>query len=112
MRLFVLLAGLALAGCATPCATAITQASTRTLTCEDGSRLVVTFNPTPNPAHVEQAGYAPLDLGPVNSASGYRFVQGGAELRGTLGGEALWTRPGAAETECREVPPDAVTPTR
>lgn len=106
MRLFILIAGLALAGCATPCANAITQATTRTLRCEDGSRLVVTFQPTPNGAHIEQVGYPPADLEPLRSASGYRYVEGGAELRGTLGADAFWTRPGAAMTECREVGPD------
>lgn len=115
MRLFVIFAGLALAGalagCATPCATNILQASTRTLSCEDGSNLIVTFNPTPGPAHVEQVGYAPLDLRPIGSASGYRFAQSGAELRGTMGAEAIWTRPGAEATECREVGPDQTAPT-
>lgn len=107
MRLLVILAGLALAGCATPCANAITATTTRTFNCEDGSRLLVRFSPTPNPAHVEQVGYPGVDLPIVPSSSGYRFGRGGAELRGVLGADAQWTRPGAAQTLCREVAPDA-----
>ncbi|MDX2277383.1 MAG: hypothetical protein NW206_18200 [Hyphomonadaceae bacterium] len=102
MRFVVLFAGLVLAGCATPCADLITESSTRTLVCEDGSHLVVTFNPTPNPARVEQVGYPPLELPLDTSSSGYRFASSGAELRGTLGADATWIRPGAALTTCRE----------
>lgn len=102
MRFVLILAALAVAGCATPCADAITETTTRTLVCEDGSHLVVTFNPTPNPARIEQVGYPPLDLPLDASVSGYRFVRGGAELRGTMGADATWTRPGAATTPCQE----------
>ena len=43
----LIFAGLGLAGCATPCADAITTATTRQFDCADGSQLMVTFNPSP-----------------------------------------------------------------
>jgi hypothetical protein len=103
MRLIVLLAGfMTLAGCATPCASAITEVSTRTLACQNGARLRVTFNPTPAPAHLEQAGFPPLELEPAPASFGYRFIEGGTELRGTFGADATFQRPGSAQTTCRE----------
>jgi hypothetical protein len=103
MRLFgLLVAFVTLAGCATPCASVISEASTRTLACQNGARLTVTFNPTPAPAHLEQAGFPPLNLAPAPTSFGYRFVEGGTELRGTFGADATFTRPGSAQTQCRE----------
>ena len=102
MRVVVILAALAVSGCSTPCVDAITQAQTHSFTCADGSNLIVTFNPQPSFVHVVQQGFAPLDLPSEVTGSGYRYAEAGAELNGRMGGETHWTRPGDAETVCRE----------
>jgi len=101
MRAVVLIIALvSLAACQTPCPAAPTEPTNARFTCEDGSTLQVTF--TNDYASVVQEGYTTLQLPARGSASGYRYADNGAELRGR-GGEARWTRPGAAETLCQEV---------
>jgi Membrane-bound lysozyme-inhibitor of c-type lysozyme len=107
MRLALIAALIALAGCNTPCPPVDTGPVQVTLSCVDGSLLSVTYTRQPDFAHVVQEGYAPLDLPAASSGSGYRYAREGAELRGR-GVEARWTRPGAAETICR-IPPAAGT---
>lgn len=107
MRLALIAALVALAGCNTPCPPVDTGPVRVTLTCEDGSLLAVTFARQPDFALIVQEGYAPLELPAQASGSGYRYAQEGAELRGR-GTEARWTRPGAAETICRQ--PVAIPP--
>lgn len=92
---------LLLAACNTPCPPAPAAVPPAHFVCEDGSRLTVTFARQPDVAHVAQDGYATLTLPIAVSGSGYRYAGAGAELRGR-GQEATWTRPGAAETLCRE----------
>ena len=62
----------------------------------------VTFTHGPERALVEQEGYIALNLPARLIGSGFRYSDGAAELRGRTT-EAHWTRPGAAETICREV---------
>jgi hypothetical protein len=64
--------------------------------------LSVTFTRNPDSARVAQEGYVTVDLPARVTGSGYRYAAEGAELRGRAN-EALWTRPGAAETICSEV---------
>lgn len=103
MRLVVLFAAaLSLAACQTSCPDAAAPSVTNTgFTCEDGSVLQVAFSRQPDSARIVQEGYAPLNLPARITGSGYRYADGGAELRGR-GTEARWTRPGAAETICHE----------
>jgi membrane-bound inhibitor of C-type lysozyme len=103
MRAVIVLAALALAGCQTPCPAVDTGPVTATFRCEDGSRLQVTFTRRPDSARVVQEGYTTIDLPARLSGSGYRYADGGAELRGR-GGQAQWTRPGAEETTCERTP--------
>ena len=104
MRFVLFAAILALAACQTPCPDAAAPSITNTnFTCEDGSNLQVAFSRSPDGARIVQEGYAPLDLPAKITGSGYRYAEGGAELRGR-GTEARWTRPGAAETICHEAP--------
>ena len=100
MRFAAILAAVALASCQTPCPGPDTGPTSANFRCEDGSNLLVTFNPTPDTARVVQEGYTPLDLPVRITSSGYRYADNGAELRGR-GSEAHWTRPGAAETLCQ-----------
>jgi hypothetical protein len=90
----------ALAACQTPCPPVERGPVNLTYLCEDGSVLNVTISGRPETANITQEGYAPLVLPVELTASGYRYADSGAELRGR-GGEAWWTRPGAAETLCR-----------
>jgi hypothetical protein len=62
----------------------------------------VTFTHGPERALVEQEGYIALNLPERIVGSGFRYSDGAAELKGRPS-EAHWTRPGAAETICREV---------
>ena len=101
MRLLALAGLLLVAACQTPCPPQDTGPVTVRYACEDDSELSVTFRRTPDTAQILQEGYAPLTLPARITGSGYRYADGGAELRGR-GGEARWTRPGAAETLCRE----------
>ncbi|HYD88829.1 MAG TPA: MliC family protein [Vitreimonas sp.] len=96
----LVLALVSLAACQTPCPAAPTAPTNARFTCDDGSALQVTF--TNESATVVQEGYITLQLPARVSGSGYRYADNGAELRGR-GGEARWTRPGAAETVCQEV---------
>ncbi len=101
MRIAALFAALALAACQTPCPAPDSEPVIATYNCADGSDLMVTF--TPNTARVQQEGYVTLDLPARSTGSGYRYSEGGTELRGRRS-ETRWTRPGAAETVCRAVP--------
>ncbi len=102
MRIAVILAALALGACQTPCPAATSEPVTLIYSCADGSALSVTFSRAPDAARVLQEGYVGLDLPARSATSGYRYADGGAELRGRRS-EARWTRPGAAETVCRNV---------
>jgi hypothetical protein len=102
MRAAVILAALALAACQTPCPGPETGASSSTYHCEDGSDLMVTFTRGPDTARIVQEGYTTLDLPSRIAGPGFRYADNGAELRGR-GSEVRWTRPGAAETLCRQV---------
>ena len=62
----------------------------------------VTFSHGPERALVEQEGYVALNLPARIVGSGFRFSDGTAELRGH-GASVDWSRPGAAQTTCREV---------
>ena len=101
MRVAAVLVVLALATCETPCPAPETGPTNVVFRCEDGSTLNVTFTRSPDSARVVQEGYTTLDLPLRIVASGYRYADDGAELRGR-GSEAHWTRPGAAETLCQE----------
>ncbi|MGE0597741.1 MAG: MliC family protein [Hyphomonadaceae bacterium] len=100
MRLLMLFAPLALAACQTPCPPADTGPEHFTYVCLDESVLNVTITRRPDIAHIVQEGFAPLDLPADITGAGFRYSQGGAELRGR-GREAYWTRPGAETTLCR-----------
>ncbi len=100
MRIAILFAAFALGACQTPCPAPSPDPVTATYNCVDGSDLVVTFTRAPDAARVVQAGYVTLDLPARQAASGYRYAEGGAELRGRRS-ETMWMRPGAAETLCR-----------
>jgi membrane-bound inhibitor of C-type lysozyme len=102
-RFAAVLAAAALAACQTPCPAPQTGSRTVRFACEDGSAIAVTFTSAPETARVEQEGYTALVLPARIAGSGYRYVEGGAELRGR-GMEVMWARPGALETTCRETP--------
>lgn len=109
MRFALVFTALLLSGCLTPCPPAPTVPETHSYTCEDGSELSVTFNSRPGFAYVVQEGFGPLELPTDVTSAGFRYAEDGAELRGQ-GVEARWTRPGAAETECRQAREAAVRP--
>ena len=90
---------LVLSGCHTPCPITNAEPVVTPYVCEDGSHLTVTYYRNPDRVHIEQEGYAPLDLTSRISGSGYRFADQGAELRGRST-RVRWSRPGAAETQC------------
>jgi membrane-bound inhibitor of C-type lysozyme len=98
----ILAAAALLSACATPCPPTSTEPTNVSYDCEDGSALQVTFRRSPDSALIVQDGFSALTLPASLSGSGYRYAAEGAELRGR-GEEARWTRPGAAETLCREV---------
>jgi hypothetical protein len=98
MRFAAMIALLGLAACQTPCP-ATEETTTATFHCEDGSDLHVTF--AGHDAVVEQEGYVTLSLHASVMGGGYRYANNGAELRGR-GTQTEWTRPGAAETTCRQ----------
>lgn len=100
MRVIAVAALLFLAACQTPCPSPDTGPTTASFRCEDGSNLQVTFTRGPDSARVVQEGYTTIDLPARIAGSGYRYAEGGAELRGR-GAEVRWTRPGAAETLCQ-----------
>lgn len=97
MRAAIVLAALAVAACQTPCPGAVDEVRTVNYRCEDGSTIGVTF--AAENATIVQEGYTTLTLPERISASGYRYAENGAELRGRMN-ENHWTRPGAAETVC------------
>ncbi len=99
MRAAVMFAALLLPACQTPCPGPEAEATSATFRCEDGSDLHVTRGP--DTARIVQEGYVTLDLPARIAGPGYRYADNGVELRG-LGMEAQWTRPGAAETLCRQ----------
>src|SRR5512147_1902764 len=104
LRRLILAASIAtLAACQTPCPIAETGPVDVTYACRDGSALQVTFTRSPNNAHVVQEGYPPTDLPARSSGLGFRYANGGTELQGRRY-EVRWSRPGAAETTCREHP--------
>ena len=103
MRVVAVLSVLALlAACQTPCPAPVTGPINTTFRCEDGSLLNATFTRNPDTVRIAQEGYVVVDLPARVTGSGYRYNNNGAELRGRAN-EARWTRPGAAETVCREV---------
>lgn len=104
MRLVAALSVVLLAAaCQTPCPAVDTGPINSSFRCEDGSVLSVVFTQSPGAARISQEGYVVLDLPQRVAGSGYRYNGDGAELRGHSN-EAHWTRPGAAETTCTEVP--------
>ena len=100
MRFITAIALFILAGCQTPCPPVDRGPQTFAYVCDDESVLTVTITDRPENANIVQEGFAPVDLPAEITGAGYRYAQGGAEFRGR-GGEAWWTRPGAAETLCR-----------
>lgn len=106
MRFALIIPLLALAACQTPCPPTSTGPTLVRFACEDGSDIAVTFTRSPDAAQIVQEGYAPLTLPARIVGSGYRYADSGAELRGRAT-VANWTRPGAAETLCRETPETA-----
>lgn len=100
MRAVFLAAVLSLAACQTPCPGPQSGSVTQSFACEDGSHLEVTFNYAPGSARIVQEGFAPLDLPARITGSGFRYADNGADLR-ERGAIVYWTRPGAAQTECR-----------
>lgn len=106
MRFLALIAITAVLGaCATPCPDAGGAPETARFNCEDSSSLTVTFTSNPDSARVEQEGYTTLELPARVVSGGYRYADGGTELRGR-GVEVRWQRPGAAETICHRAPFD------
>jgi membrane-bound inhibitor of C-type lysozyme len=101
MRVVLTLAALMLAGCQTPCPGPATGSTSVAFRCADGSELNVSFTYGPDAARVVQEGYTTLNLPARITGSGYRYAEGGAELRGRAS-QVHWTRPGSAETVCRE----------
>jgi len=97
MRAVAIFAVLAVAACQTPCPSPPSQSTVATFACEDGSDLRVTF--MQNQATVEQEGYTTVVLPSRIAGASFRYAEGGAALRGRMN-QILWTRPGAAETEC------------
>jgi membrane-bound inhibitor of C-type lysozyme len=103
MRIAMVLAALFLASCQTPCPSLNTGPTQAIYRCEDGSTLNVTFiNAPPQSALISQEGYTTVSLPSRIYGSGFRYSGNGAEFSGG-GGEAHWTRPGAAETVCHQV---------
>lgn len=92
-----------IAACQTPCPVPDTGPVAVSFACADGSTLQVTFTRNPNNARVVQEGYAPADLPARSSGLGFRYADGGTELQGSRA-TVRWSRPGAAETTCREQP--------
>jgi membrane-bound inhibitor of C-type lysozyme len=97
MRALIVIAALAVSACQTPCPAPASIVRTVTFECEDGSDLRVTYRG--EQAVIEQEGYITLTLPERISGSGFRYADNGAELSGRSN-QAVWTRPGAAETTC------------
>lgn len=96
----LVIAGLALGACQTPCPAPYEGPTQVDFLCADGSALAVTFTRGPDLALVEEEGYAPLTLTAQISGTGYRYTGNGAEFR-SRGADTRWVRPGARETVCR-----------
>ena len=90
------------AACQTPCPAPPMEPVSTSFRCEDGSVLNATFTHNPDAVRIAQEGYVVVDLPARVTGSGYRYNSNGAEFRGRAN-EAHWTRPGAAETVCREI---------
>ena len=104
MRFLAIAAVTAILGaCATPCPDVSNVTETARFNCEDDSVLTVTFSN--EAARVEQEGYTAVDLPARVVSGGYRYADGGNELRGR-GVQVRWQRPGAAETICHRAPFD------
>ena len=103
MRAAILFAVLLLAACQTPCPSLNLGPTQATFHCGDGSNLDVTFiNSPPMSATIAQEGYTTLSLPSRIYGGGFRYEGNGAEFSGRAD-QAHWTRPGAAETVCRQV---------
>ncbi len=109
MRLAALIAIAALvAGCQSPCPVTDTAPVAVAYDCEDGSSINVTYFRSPNRARIEQEGYAPAEL-TSRGGSSLRYSGRGINLQGRVGRVRL-SRPGAADTECREQAAPASAP--
>ena len=109
MRLAALIAAAALlAGCQSPCPVTDAAPVSFVYDCEDGSSLNVTYFRNPTRARVEQEGYAPAEL-TARGGSSLRYSGHGVDLLGSYSRVRL-SRPGAADTECREQSPRANAP--
>jgi hypothetical protein len=103
MRVAIVVAGLFLAACQTPCPAVDTGPVQAAFRCEDGSVLNVTFiNTAPMSATIAQEGYTIVSLPSRIYGGGFRYSDGATDFSGRMN-EAHWTRPGAAETVCRQV---------
>ncbi len=103
MRVALVFVCLLLAACQTPCPAVDAGPMQASYHCEDGSTLNVTFvNAPPRSATIAQEGYSTVSLPWRIYGAGFRYSDGGTELSGRLG-EVHWTRPGAAETVCRQI---------
>jgi len=103
MRVPLVFVVLLLAACQTPCPAVDTGPTLATFHCNDGSTLTVTFiNAPPRGATIAQEGYTTVSLPWRIYGSGFRYSDGGSDFSGRTT-EAHWTRPGAAETVCRQV---------
>ena len=103
MRVAMVLAAVLLAACQTPCPAVSTGPTLATFHCDDGSALNVTFiNTPPLSATITQEGYTTVSLPSRIYGAGFRYSDGASDFSGRAG-EAHWTRPGAAETTCRQI---------
>jgi len=102
-RFAAVLAAATLAACQTPCPAPQSSSTQSRFACEDGSEINVTFTTAPEAVLVQEEGYTALSLPARIAGSGYRYVDGAAELRGR-GARVVWTRPGALETVCQQIP--------
>ena len=103
MRVALVLVVLLLAACQTPCPAVDTGPTLASFQCNDGSTLNVTFiNAPPRSATIAQEGFPTVSLPWRIYGGGFRYSDGALDFSGQTS-EAHWTRPGAAETVCRQV---------
>ena len=103
MRVALVFVCLTLAACQTPCPVVDTGPTLASFHCNDGSTLNVTFiNAPPRSATIAQEGFASISLPWRIYGAGFRYSDGASDFSGRMN-EAHWTRPGAAETVCRQV---------
>jgi membrane-bound inhibitor of C-type lysozyme len=103
MRVALGFAVLLLAACQTPCPTIDTGPAQAAFHCDDGSTLNVTFiNTRPRSVTIAQEGYATISLPWRIYGGGFRYSDGASDFSGRTT-EAHWTRPGAADTLCRQI---------